>query len=114
MLTRKCERYVSAGNRSRTRASVCLQNIAINRDRAFATARKLLPISRCISCVRPDGPPRPISLDVRVCVARGNIEYSAVNHPCPEFRKKGGTRSSSEAEHTTRVLPISINTEPSA
>jgi hypothetical protein len=47
-------------------------------------------------------------------VARGNIAYSAVNHPCPVFLKNGGTRSSSEAEQTTRVLPIAISTEPSA
>src|SRR5688572_2059958 len=42
------------------------------------------------------------------------MAYSAVNQPCPWFRKNGGTRSSSDAEQTTRVFPISIRTEPSA
>jgi hypothetical protein len=51
---------------------------------------------------------------VRVCVARGNIAYSAVSHPWPEFLRNGGTRSSIDAEQTTRVFPISISTEPSA
>jgi len=40
---------------------------------------------------------------VRVWVARGNIEYSAVTHPSPLLRTQRGTLSSSEAEHTTRV-----------
>jgi len=47
-------------------------------------------------------------------VARGNIEYSAVTQPLPEFRIHPGTPFSTVALHSTRVCPTSINTEPSA
>src|SRR5262245_1097891 len=76
--------------------------------------RRLLPINLWISCVRPDGPPRPISRCVRTSVARGSMEYSAVTQPTPLPFKNGGTRSSIEAVQITRVSPISIKTEPSA
>jgi hypothetical protein len=42
------------------------------------------------------------------------MPYSAVIQPLPLLRRKGGTRSSNFAVHITRVLPISIKTEPSA
>jgi hypothetical protein len=47
-------------------------------------------------------------------VARGNIEYSAVTHPFPLPRRKLGTVSSIDAAQSTRVLPTSIKTDPSA
>ncbi len=71
-------------------------------------------MSRCISCVRPEGPPRPVSRCVRCAVARGSIAYSAVSQPCPVLRRNGGTRSSSVAVQMTRVPPISMSAEPSA
>jgi hypothetical protein len=42
------------------------------------------------------------------------MAYSAVTQPVPLFLKCGGTLSSTDTEHTTRVRPSSINTEPSA
>jgi len=42
------------------------------------------------------------------------MEYSAVTHPFPVFRKKGGTLSSILAEQITFVSPISMSTDPSA
>jgi hypothetical protein len=78
------------------------------------TERKLRPIRRWISCVRPEGPPRPVSRGMRFSVARGSIAYSAVTHPTPLFFKKDGTFSSTVAVHMTRVAPISISAAPSA
>jgi hypothetical protein len=49
-----------------------------------------------------------------VDVARGSIEYSAVTQPLPVPRRNAGTLSSTVAAHNTRVLPVSINTDPSA
>jgi len=78
------------------------------------TARMERPMRRCISWVRPLCLPLAASLSLRVCVARGNMPYSAVTHPSPEPRLCGGTFSSTEAVHNTLVLPNSINTDPSA
>ena len=78
------------------------------------TARRLRPISRWISCVRPDCLPRAASRSLRVWVARGNMPYSAVTQPCPLPRRKGGTLSSTLAVHSTRVSPKLTSTEPSA
>ena len=64
--------------------------------------------------VRPEGRPLVTSRGVRVAVARGSMEYSAVTQPFPELRRNGGTVSSMEAVQSTRVFPISISTEPSA
>src|SRR5580698_5896395 len=64
--------------------------------------------------VLPDARPFETSRGVRVAVARGSIEYSAVTQPFPEPRRNPGTDSSIDAAHSTRVLPISISTEPSA
>ena len=47
------------------------------------TARRLRPISRWISCVRPETLPVVDSRRVRVEVARGSMEYSAVTQPRP-------------------------------
>ncbi len=78
------------------------------------TARRLLPMSRWISCVRPVCFPDAASRAPRVCVARGSMPYSAVTHPRPLPLRNGGTRSSTLAVHRTRVNPISTRTEPSA
>jgi hypothetical protein len=40
--------------------------------------------------------------------------YSLEIHPLPVFLMKDGTASSMEAVQMTRVLPTSINTDPSA
>ena len=76
------------------------------------TDRNERPISRWISMVRPDARPFETSRGVRVAVARGSIEYSAVTQPLPDPRMKPGTLSSIEAAHNTRVLPTSIKAEP--
>ena len=78
----------------------------------LATARRLRPISRWISWVRP--PMRPVSRAERVLVLRGSMAYSAVIQPAPLPRRKDGTRSSIETAQSTRVRPRLINTEPSA
>ena len=77
-------------------------------------ARRLRPISRWISAVRPDGRPWATSRAVRVWVARGSIEYSAVTHPWPLSLRSDGTRVSALAATSTRVSPSSIRAEPSA
>src|SRR5581483_8619390 len=77
-------------------------------------ARSDLPISRWISCVRPDGRPFASSRGVRLAVERGSIEYSAVTQPFPVPRMNCGTASSMVAAHSTRVLPTVIRADPSA
>ena len=72
------------------------------------------PMSRWISCVRPPTLPAVDSRVVRVVVARGSMPYSAVTQPLPVPRMNGGTRSSTDAVHSTFVSPTSIITEPSA
>ena len=78
------------------------------------TERKLRPISRWISWVRPPILPRSLSLGVRVTVERGSMEYSAVTQPRPELRSQPGTPCSTVALVRTRVLPSETRTEPSA
>jgi hypothetical protein len=74
--------------------------------------RRARPISRWISCVRPEGRPRVISRCERVSVAAGIIAYSPVTQPSPVWCRKGGTRSSILAVQRTRVSPISTSTDP--
>ena len=64
--------------------------------------------------VRPDGRPRTTSRSVRSLVDPGSIAYSAVTQPLPLPRIHGGTFSSTDAVHSTRVRPIEINTDPAA
>jgi hypothetical protein len=71
-------------------------------------------MSRWISCVRPPIFPFSASRGERVNVDRGNIPYSAVTHPRPEFRIHPGTPFSTVALHKTLVLPTSIKIDPSA
>lgn len=78
------------------------------------TARRLRPMRRWISCVRPLCLPRAASRSLRLWVERGSMPYSAVTQPQPEPRWCGGTFSSTEAVHSTRVWPNSMSTAPSA
>ncbi len=78
------------------------------------TERSARPMSRWISCVRPDCLPRAASRSVRVPVERGSMPYSAVIQPCVSPFKCGGCWSSTLAVQITRVSPHSISTEPSA
>ncbi len=49
-----------------------------------------------------------------VFVALGSIAYSAVTQPRPLPRRQRGTSSVTLAAHSTRVLPNSTSTDPSA
>ena len=64
--------------------------------------------------VRPPILPRTDSRSLRVCVARGSIEYSAVTQPSPDPLRHRGTPSVTLAAQSTRVRPNSTSTEPSA
>ena len=78
------------------------------------TPRRLRPIRRWISCVRPPIEPRAASRWLRSVPARGSMLYSAVTQPRPLPRIQPGTRSSMVAAQMTRVSPTRIRTEPSA
>src|SRR2546423_5944920 len=96
--------------------STSQSSMTVRSPRTFisTTERMERPMSRWISCVRPEGRPLLTSRGVRLEVARGSIEYSAVTQPLPELRRKGGTVSSTEAAHKTCVFPTLIRAEPSA
>ena len=79
------QRHPGAGDRGRAGAAIGLDHVAIDRDLPFAErleiddrARKLRPIRRWISTVRPDCLPAEASRRVRSEVARGSMPYSAV------------------------------------
>ena len=98
-------------------ASITSQSIHICRSPSFSSsidARNARPISRWISCVRPDFFPAVDSRGVRMLVARGSMEYSEVIQPLLLPFKKTGTVSSTVAVQITRVCPISIKADPSA
>ena len=98
-------------------AWITSQSSVICRSPSFCkstTARKERPISRWISCVRPDCLPLAASRWPRVWVARGSIEYSPVTQPSPLPRSHGGTPFSMLAVHSTLVSPNPISTAPSA
>ncbi len=78
------------------------------------TARRLRPMSRWISCVRPPCLPRTASRGVRSAVAAGSMLYSAVSQPAPLPRRQPGTPSTDLAVHSTWVSPRRTMTEPSA
>jgi len=78
------------------------------------TARSERPISRWISCVRPDCLPWVASRRVRVSVARGSMPYSAVTQPSPEPRRQLGSVVSTEAVTNTLVRPKVTRQLPSA
>src|SRR5215218_4412315 len=77
-------------------------------------ARSDRPISRLISWVRPPMRPFTDSRSLRVWVARGSMEYSAVTQPSPDPLRQRGTPSVTLAAQSTRVRPNSTSTEPSA
>src|SRR5699024_5452168 len=78
------------------------------------TARKLRPISREISWVRPETLPRTDSRALRSPVARGNMAYSAVTQPRFLPLSQRGTPCVKLAVHKTLVLPKQTSAEPSA
>ena len=80
----------------------------------FTTARSVRPTKREISWVRPPSFPFTLSRSERVCVARGNIEYSEVTQPLPLSLSQRGTPGEKDATQRTRVFPNSTRTEPSA
>ena len=49
---------------------------------------------------------------LELCVARGNIPYSAVIQPRPLSRNHRGTSGSIDAVHKTRVFPNEMSTDP--
>ena len=64
--------WITSQSTSNVRSPSCLKSM---------TERRLRPMSRWISCVRPPCLPRAASRSLRVLVARGSMPYSAVNHP---------------------------------
>ena len=84
------------------------------RTARLVTARRLRPMSRWISTVRPPWRPDTASREERSRVEPGNREYSAVSHPWPVPRSRRGTPFVMLAVHNTRVDPSSNSTEPSA
>src|SRR5581483_4930897 len=78
------------------------------------TERRLRPIRRWISTVRPLCLPDEASRRVRSWVARGSMPYSAVTQPRPWPLSHGGRRSSRVAVTSTCVSPNFTKQEPSA
>ena len=78
------------------------------------TARRLRPISRLISWVRPPIRPFTDSRSDLVLVARGSIAYSLVTQPSPDPFRQRGTPGLTLAATSTRVAPNSTSTDPSA
>ena len=78
------------------------------------TARRLRPMSRLISCVRPPMRPFTDSRSLRVFVERGSIAYSAVTQPRPLPVIQRGTPFVNDAVHSTLVLPNETSALPSA
>ena len=64
--------------------------------------------------MRPPIRPLTDSRSDRVLVERGSIAYSAVTQPSPLPLRHRGTPWVTDAAHSTRVLPNSTSTEPSA
>src|ERR1700746_1996947 len=78
------------------------------------TERRLRPINRWISTVRPVCLPAEASRRVRSRVARGSMPYSAVTQPRPWPLSQGGRRSSKVAVTSTWVSPNFTRQDPSA
>ena len=77
-------------------------------------ARRLRPMRRWISTVRPCCLPLAASRPMRSGEAPGSIEYSPVTQPFPLPFIQRGTSLSIEAVHSTRVLPKLTSTLPAA
>src|SRR3954451_8731110 len=76
--------------------------------------RRLRPIRRWISTVRPSGRPFVTSRCLRSPVDAGSIPYSAVIQPRPLPAIQRGTDSCTDAVQITRVPPQLISAEPVA
>ena len=76
--------------------------------------RRLRPIRRWISTVRPSGRPFATSRCLRSPVEAGSIPYSAVIQPRPWPASQRGTDSCTDAVQITRVPPQLISAEPVA
>ena len=93
-------------------ASMTSQSISKVRSPSFAistAARRLRPIKRWISWVRPDS-----FINSRPCrcgVEPGNRRYSALSHPSPSPRRQRGTLSSRQTLQRTVVRPVLTVTE---
>ena len=81
--------------------------------RRSTAARRLRPIRRWISALRPLSFSLEMSRRDRSRLARGSMEYSAVTQPVPSGTWRGA-RSSTLAQQSTWVLPQRIRQEPSA
>src|SRR5258708_1853490 len=106
-----------AGARGPPAGWITSQSVVICRSRSASrstTARRLRPISRWISTVRPPCLPAVASRRVRSRVARGSMPYSAVIQPRAWPLSHGGKRSSSVAVTSTWVSPNFTKHEPSA
>ena len=77
-----------------------------------ATARTARPMSLWISTVRPCWRPERTSRAVRSPVDAGSSEYSAVIQPFPWPMSQRGTRSSTDAVHSTFVFPWTTSAQP--
>ncbi len=98
----------SACSTSQSRVSSCSPSASRS-----TTARSERPIRRWISWVRPPCLPLAASRVARSVVEPGSREYSAVTQPRPFPLSHPGTRSSSEAVHSTLVRPNDTRHEPS-
>ena len=119
MIQCKREGDEAPGDRGGAGTAVGLQHVAIDEDRALAQGchvdRRRAGSARSDAGSRACGLRGPRrSRSMRSGELRGSIAYSAVTHPRPWPRRKGGTPSCTVAVQMTRVWPISISTEPSA
>ena len=96
---RERERDVAARDRRGARAAVGLEHVAVDVERALAeraesaTARRLRPIRRWISCVRPDGRPRVASRSAAP-VGRAGQHASTPPSPSPAPSRAGSAARS--------------------
>src|SRR4051812_6392083 len=98
---------------SASRTSQSIQSVRSPTFARSTTARRLRPISRWISTVRPSTLP-PRSRALRVLVLPGNIPYSAVSQPLPLPMRNGGTANSTQQGQSTVVRPMRTRTLPGA
>ena len=77
-------------------------------------ARRLRPIRRWISIVRPLCLPLAASRPTRSGDEPGSIEYSAVTQPLPLPRIQRGTSSSIDAVHSTGCARTVTRHDPAA
>ena len=118
---RERERGVGADDRGGARAAVGLEHVAVDRRSVRSpsasssiTARRLRPIRRWISCVRPDGCPRAASRSARRSVEPGQQRVLGRHPALPRARAGSAARySSAQTVQSTLVRPSSQSTEAS-